>query len=201
MIKTILFDNNGVVTFSDDEMTVPRLAEFFKIDVETLRPIFHEFSKDMDAGLITSKRCYQKVAKYFDREYTDEVMDLVLKCYEPRPGMKELLQDIKKDYEIAMLTNFGDIFDDLNKRTWHFEEIFDEEKIFVSAKIHLIKPDEEFFLYALEKLGRNPEEVVFVDDRESNINPARKLGFNTIIFRDFEQFKNELKLITEKSRV
>ena len=48
--------------------------------------------------------------------------------------------------------------------------------VVISAEVGLRKPDPEIFHLALERLGAQPEEVLFVDDFQHNIAAAAALG-------------------------
>lgn len=56
----------------------------------------------------------------------------------------------------------------------------------------LIKPDRKIYEITLKRLGVKPKEAVFIDDKEENVNSAKNIGINTILFKDLEQFKKEL---------
>ncbi|GBC07006.1 hypothetical protein RclHR1_00720015 [Rhizophagus clarus] len=59
-----------------------------------------------------------------------------------------------------------------------FKKLFDE--YIESSVIGLRKPDPKIFLYACEKLGVKPNEVIFLDDIGMNLKAARDLGMKTI---------------------
>lgn len=46
----------------------------------------------------------------------------------------------------------------------------------------MAKPNPEIFKLTMEKLGCEPEECVYVDDRRGNLKVARKLGMKTVLF-------------------
>ena len=54
----------------------------------------------------------------------------------------------------------------------------------LSFRIGKIKPYPEIYETLIEWFALNPEECVFLDDREENINAARKLGFHGIVYHD-----------------
>ena len=60
------------------------------------------------------------------------------------------------------------------------------------------KPDINIYKYVLEKIKKEPEECVFIDDREANLIAPKNLGIKTILFHTREQCENELKLLLEK---
>ena len=49
------------------------------------------------------------------------------------------------------------------------------------------------FKILLDKLEADPETVLFVDNQERNIDAARSLGIDGIVFKDKNQFVQELK--------
>lgn len=51
------------------------------------------------------------------------------------------------------------------------------------------KPDPEIYDIALKKLGEGikPAEIVFLDDKEECLVPARKIGIKTILVQSHEQ--------------
>lgn len=62
------------------------------------------------------------------------------------------------------------------------ESLFDV--IIFSAEERLRKPEPEIYLRALAKLKFSPEEVIFVDDMPYNVEAARRLGMQAILFTD-----------------
>ena len=55
-----------------------------------------------------------------------------------------------------------------------------EPYVFLSHEIGLSKPGIAAYEYSLQKLGVVAEEVVFIDDRQDNLDSAQKLGMQTI---------------------
>jgi putative hydrolase of the HAD superfamily len=65
----------------------------------------------------------------------------------------------------------------------------------VSAYIALRKPEPAFFQCALDISQRQPNECVFIDDREENLEGARQLGIQGIRMTSPEQVIAELRKI------
>lgn len=70
-------------------------------------------------------------------------------------------------------------------------EIFDQ--IVLSGNEGFIKPDPKIFEITLERLGENPENCIFIDDSPTNVEAARQLGMNGIIYQNFNQFEQEME--------
>ncbi|XP_064267573.1 bifunctional epoxide hydrolase 2 isoform X2 [Passer domesticus] len=62
-----------------------------------------------------------------------------------------------------------------------------------SCRIGMAKPEPGVFSYALEALQARPQEVIFLDELEENLAPARELGMATILVRDTESALRDLQ--------
>ena len=56
----------------------------------------------------------------------------------------------------------------------------------------LEKPDPKAYQLLLEQLALPANEVVFIDDKEENVEAARKLGVDAIVFESAQQVHAEL---------
>lgn len=68
----------------------------------------------------------------------------------------------------------------------YFREKFRLNKYFdvisVSGDLKIKKPDPRIFQLTLERLGCTPEESVYIDDRRYNLEAAKALGMDTVLF-------------------
>ena len=65
--------------------------------------------------------------------------------------------------------------------------------VVVSALEGVAKPDERIYRITLERLGVAPQEALFVDDSPVNVEAARKLGIQTVLFTTPEALERELE--------
>lgn len=77
-----------------------------------------------------------------------------------------------------------------------FKNIFDD--YFISCFIGFRKRHDEFWSYVMNKLkkelnGIKPDEIVFFDDNQNNIDVASKFGIKAILFEDMIQFEKDLR--------
>lgn len=63
------------------------------------------------------------------------------------------------------------------------------DKLYTSYEIGITKPDRRIFDYMLRDSGIRPEESLFIDDGEKNIEVARSLGFHTYQPRNGEDWR------------
>ena len=56
--------------------------------------------------------------------------------------------------------------------------------IVLSSDIHILKPNEDIFKYILNKYNLKEEECLFIDDKDYNIEAAKKLNFKAEVFQE-----------------
>ncbi len=66
------------------------------------------------------------------------------------------------------------------------------ERIFVSARLGLVKPDPAIFEHVLHELDASPDEVTFVDDRPANVEAAAALGLRALLFTGVADLRTAL---------
>lgn len=70
---------------------------------------------------------------------------------------------------------------------------FKPENIFISGKMHDLKPRPSIFKTLLKETNLDPKDCIFIDDQEENLKTAKELGFTVILVK-----KNNFKEIREK---
>ncbi len=64
----------------------------------------------------------------------------------------------------------------------------------VSGWEGMAKPDPEIFVLLLERFGLTPETTLMVDDLSENLDTARQLGMQTLLFRSSARLRDELEV-------
>ena len=72
-----------------------------------------------------------------------------------------------------------------------FPELFDA--VVISGEVGVRKPEPEIYALAVERLGLEPERIVFVDDLPGNLKPAAAIGMATVLHRDAATTLEELE--------
>jgi HAD superfamily hydrolase (TIGR01509 family) len=80
-------------------------------------------------------------------------------------------------------------YEDVTKRYDSFQ-YFDGG--IISCKEKLMKPEKEIYDKLIEKYKINPKESIFIDDTKVNVESAKKLGFEAILFTNSKDLKIEL---------
>jgi putative hydrolase of the HAD superfamily len=69
------------------------------------------------------------------------------------------------------------------------------DKKFISCYLHMTKPDRKIYQYVLAKTNLMPNEIIFIDDLIENVNGAREIGINSIVFRGYRDLVSKLERI------
>ena len=150
---------------------------------------FQELSNKFDLGEINPDQFAEKLSAMTgvnQKEIIPEMWEGVLFHRQ----VISLLKKLKQNYKLAVLSNSNSEFINEFLERENLETIFDAEVI--SQEIGLIKPDPEIFKVALNKLQTSPAETLFIDDRERNVQAAEKLGIKGILYKNPQQFKDDL---------
>jgi len=67
----------------------------------------------------------------------------------------------------------------------HLEGIFKE--VFSSERLGLNKKDNNAYQAIVEKVGLKPNEILYIDDKQENIDKANSLGITTILYLSNKQ--------------
>lgn len=104
--------------------------------------------------------------------------------------MVSLIKKLKKHYKVALLSNY--LYSWLNEILIQNDlyNIFDETLI--SSAHGMIKPQKEIFQKMLDLLDMKKDEVIFIDDRQENIDGAIKFGIKALPFISPEKLKEDL---------
>ncbi|MFN8594990.1 MAG: HAD-IA family hydrolase [Anaerolineae bacterium] len=82
---------------------------------------------------------------------------------------------------------------------WHIDDAFDV--ITISAEEKVMKPDARIFHTALERLGVQAVEAIFLDDFKVNVDAANALGLIGVHFRSSEQAQRDIRALLDGKRV
>jgi FMN phosphatase YigB (HAD superfamily) len=90
----------------------------------------------------------------------------------------------------AILSNISDNVQESVEREFSWIHRFDV--LVWSYQFGAVKPDPAIYLYTLGKLGTQPEETLFIDDKRPNVEAARALGIQAIEYSSVERLREEL---------
>lgn len=178
MIKVIAFDLVGVLVSEKD-------IELSEVE-EKLERMFGPNLND-DDYLKQAKKIVEK-----DLEVINTTKVLINKLYKIKDKrIFKKIKEINENVKIIIATNHLSFVKDFIKESFNIDYLDD---IIISAEIHKIKPNLDFYQYILNKYSIESKELLFLDDNINNINGAQALGINTI------KIEKDTNLIDEISK-
>ena len=111
----------------------------------------------------------------------------------PHSDFISYMRTLKRKYDIYLLSNASVEFLTILIEKHHLGDLF--TRVFISAEAKMVKPNADFFEYALHSLGLEAKECVFVDDNPKNCAGASKVGLHAIRYVNAEQVAKELEAL------
>lgn len=198
MIKGFLFDYDGVMTKNSDANIPPseRLANILNWPVEETNALFMSFWPNYLRGKITDDELWDFLEDKTDKFIPSDQRRIwsTWEQLRPLPEMVDLVQSLrKKEYPVGLLTNVTPTTLEEVKRRGGYKGF---NFLVQSCRVGYAKPDTEVYHLAMERFENlDPEEVVFIDDRERFLAPARAIGMKTILSLNSQQVIDDVRQI------
>lgn len=203
MIRHLVFDFGGVILDLDGVHTgyPANLAVIFGVPVEEAVQIWSENKTSVITGQETPKAFLARIKKVYNFQYDVEA---ALKYWEEQNvidqsridwELLDQIEDLKTRYQIHMLTDQIQLQNGASAWIDKVESRFD--LILRSYEQGFRKPFPAAYHNMLKKIRavEHPETVVFIDDAQSNIDAATKLGIQGILytFKDRQLLKKKFQ--------
>jgi putative hydrolase of the HAD superfamily len=149
-----------------------------------------------DEGKLTGLQFWQNIVRDAKLKLDARAID-ELNLWDARmwttqnPAMLAWQQQLKQHgLRTAILSNMGDTVLANIEREFDWLPRFDV--LIWSYQHKMAKPDPAIYTLTLERLGTRPEETLFIDDKQPNIDAARALGLVGVLFTTVERLREQL---------
>ena len=197
MGKSVILDYGLVLCRAPDPQVIETLTNMFGFDAATFWILYERNRGLYDRGELTPEEYWRKFAQDAGITLKDGQIQW-LREYDIRmwSDLEEPLllwvDDLRKaGYKTAILSNINREFAAHLRANCRWIKRFDFQVL--SAEIGRVKPEPEAFKHCLRLLGSFPDEGLFVDDRETNVDAARRQGIRSILYHSTNQLRNELR--------
>jgi putative hydrolase of the HAD superfamily len=197
MIKTIIFDIGETVARGMYGIEDP-IAREFRVEKEgLLAKLSGGKTQALFSGRISEDEYWERVIKengFPDgRESVEFLKAVVRDNFAEVDGMRDLLLELRqREYRLACLSDHCREWWGYIESKFHLEQLFD--RTYFSFTIGDTKKFPHIYHHILQDLKADPETVLFVDDRERNIQIARDPPVN---IRYVHQFRSAAALRQE----
>lgn len=187
--QAIVFDFGGVVVKAKRHFVLSFLSESLGIDAKK------EFEGDkLYLAIEEGEKFWQQYAasqgKILSSQWFADLDERVNQIAAISPEMHQLLTDLKtQGFRIALLSNTTLARSRFFRRQ-NLYVYFDP--ILLSCECNLRKPSSKIYQLLLTMLNLPAEACLFIDNKKRNIDAAHRLGFATLHFKTFAEFKTDL---------
>src|SRR3989440_12374171 len=193
-LTTIFFDIGGVLlTDGWGHESRRAAAEKFGLDWDEYSDRHEKFAHAIEINRLALDRYLDLAISYRPRPFTrEEFRDFMFAQSQLKPDSLKVVAELQHAVQYFMATLNNEILELNVYRIEKFGLRRYFPVFFSSCFLGLRKPDEAIYRMVFQITQRAPEECVFVDDREVNLEGPRELGINTILFKDAAQLREEL---------
>lgn len=183
-ISTVIFDIGGVVLKHAKTIAPPILAQVYRIPLYEAESAYRDMRNDWQTGKITGREVLERLKRRYKRKNSlDKLEESYMNVYREvsvvNKEIVRLIQILRKHYIVVALSNMVDFHIRFNEKRRLFDHF---DKIYISTRVGLAKPDPNFFLYALGDLGKKAAECLFIDDKEKNVETAHLVGMDGFVY-------------------
>lgn len=193
MVKAFIFDLGGVLFTDGSEKFINILCKKYGLDRENAQEaITGEIGSLYRESKITRDEFWEMVREKLNiKDDADKLETAWLNCYKLNEGTKEIVFELSKNYKVYYLSdNVKERVDWLNKRydylKWFTGGVFSHE-----AGVR--KPNIRIYELALERAQTKPKETIYIDDKLWCLEPAKKIGIETILFKNPADLRSKLQ--------
>jgi putative hydrolase of the HAD superfamily len=195
----ILFDVGGVLlTNGWDHKERAAVIQSFDLDLAAFEAFHPEANERWEKDEINAQQYLDATVFYEPRGFTHkEFLNAIFAQSVPLedsalPVLYEL--STSQNYLIGSLNNEAREPNDYRFAQYGLRKHF--EVAFSSCYVGLRKPHPEIYKRAIDILGLAPERILFIDDRQSNVDAATITGLSAIRFTGEQDLRRQLKELT-----
>ena len=193
-LRAVVFDYGVVLTGPPDAAAWTNLLRITGLPQERFEPLYWANRPALDEGKLTGISYWQnflreaglplhhaeELSRWDARLWT--VQNPVMLAWQLAVKQRCLLTAILSNISDNVLENIEREFDWIHRfdvQVWSYQ-------------LGIAKPDPAIYRHTLGKLGTQPEETLFIDDKRPNVEAARALGIQAIEYSGVEQLREEL---------
>jgi putative hydrolase of the HAD superfamily len=193
-VTALFWDVGGVILSNGwDRAARSAAAKKFGLDWEELQDRHDLASPAFETGKITLDTYLLRTVFYRKRSFTrEEFTEFIFAQSSEFPESRAVLSELATTGKYLLCTINNEPLELNERRIQQFQLRREFKAFFSSCYLGIRKPDEGIYRLALEVTQRHPEECLFIDDRELNLECARQLQMRTVHFQNAEQLRQDL---------
>ena len=195
-LRAVIFDYGMVLTGQPDTDAHDAMVRITGLPLERFEALYWADRHAYDEGRLTGIAFWQKIVSDANLNLSQSTIE-ELNQWDARmwttqnPDMLAWQMQLKqRGLLTAILSNMGDSVLANIERNFDWLPRFDV--LVWSFQHHLAKPDPAIYRLTLARLAVSPEEALFIDDKQPNVDAARALGMSALQFSTVERLRSDL---------
>ncbi len=195
-VQAVIFDYGMVLTGEPNARSMQEILRITGMTREQIEPLYWADRHAYDEGKLNGISFWQKLLRDAGLNLPEGAVE-ELNAHDAHYWTTENPRMIAWQHQLksagiktAILSNMGDAVHESIEAAFPWIQNFDHRTW--SYQLGVAKPDPKIYEHTLEKLGVCAEESLFIDDKQANIDAARKLGFKTMLFTTIEKLREDL---------
>ncbi len=185
-IRAVVFDIGGVLEITPPTGWVEKWEAHLHLQPGELDERLMDVWRDGSLGIIAEEDVKKRIGEIMGLEQ-ECVEALMVDLWEEYLGtlnveLTDYFASLRPHYRTALLSNSFAGARSKEQERYQFANICD--LLIYSHEEGVAKPKRRIFELACERLGVQPEEMIFLDDVEVNVAAAREFGIQAILFRE-----------------
>ena len=195
-LRAVVFDYGMVLTGPPDPAAHAALVRITGLPADRLDSLYWADRHAYDEGKLTGLEFWRKLAREAGLNLKpaelEELNEWDARMWTTENPAMLAWQLVLKQRGLltAIVSNMGDTVHELMQRELEWLSRFDV--LVWSYQLRIAKPDPAIYRYVLEKLGTQPEETLFIDDRPVNVEAAIAFGMKGVVFTTVEKLREDL---------
>jgi putative hydrolase of the HAD superfamily len=193
-VTNLFFDIGGVLGSNGwDRQQRAAAARHFGLELSELEDLHGETVAMLEQGRMGLDEYLRCTVFYRPRGFTPEEFKAYMHAqsvpYQESIDLARALARTRR-YRLMTINNESAELNQHRLQQFGLRDVF--VTFFSSCWVGILKPARRIYEVALAMSQADPNDSVFIDDREQNLEPARALGMKTIRFTDAQGLRQEL---------
>jgi putative hydrolase of the HAD superfamily len=196
-MRAVLFDY-GDVLCRPNPAAHQSLLEIAGVDSQTFEQHYWHDRHEYDLGRFDGPEFWRRFGNSVGRTFTSAQLQALVendvrmwttRLNEPMLAWTTALQGA--GFATAILSNMP--FEISHHMRREFGWLARFTQLTFSCELGLAKPDPAIYIFTCERIGVPPQEVLFLDDKQGNVDAALGLGLHSLVFRNVAQLRRDLE--------
>lgn len=196
-VQAVLFDYGLVLSGPPDPAAWAQMRQVFDASENEFHNAYWLPRHDYDRGTLNGETYWQEVAAALHHPLSRSEHDTLLAAdialwTQPNQPMIDWAARLQRaGIRTGILSNIGDAME--TGIVAHFSWLQDFDHHTFSHRLGTAKPDPAIYAHAAAGLETDPAHILFLDDREDNIEAAKQAGMQAIQYTDHDQFLEAMR--------